>query len=116
MRRMIDEKLYGLKQQEAWITPTLVNGYVQSATNPLVYRKNQFGVVEFKGSITEGNTGGLTTLVLPIGYRPSGWETYIVNDSFGAIRVTIAPDGDFTILEKTSGSAVYMSQLTVHTD
>ena len=51
------------KKQEDWITPTLVNG----ATGDVQYRKNEFGVVEFRGSITA--TEGKNLMTLPEGYR-----------------------------------------------
>ena len=51
------------KKQEDWITPTLLNG----ATGTLKYRKNEFGNLEFKGTLSNGF--GTLSLTLPIGYR-----------------------------------------------
>lgn len=51
------------KKQEDWIRPTLLNG----ATGTLKYRKNEFGKLEFKGTLSNGF--GTTSIVLPIGYR-----------------------------------------------
>ena len=45
MRRMIDEKLYGLKQQEAWIT------YIRVVSYPLDIEKI------LRVVLLEGNTG-----------------------------------------------------------
>ena len=53
------------KAQEAWITPTLLNG----ATGNPQYRKNQFGRVEFKGKVT--CTQGSPFMLLAIGYKPT---------------------------------------------
>ena len=52
------------KKQEDWITPTLLNG----ATGTLQFRKNQFGRVEFRGTLT--GKQGSSSFVLPTGYRP----------------------------------------------
>lgn len=60
------------KTQEAWITPTLLNG----ATGTIQYRKNQFGRVEFKGTLN--GTYGTNALTLPTGYRPLATSRYIV--------------------------------------
>ena len=57
------------KAQEAWITPTLLNGHTFNEANPLRYRKNQFGTVEFKGEI-KSNGNGNAIFNLPAGYRP----------------------------------------------
>ena len=59
------------KVQEAWITPTLLNG-VTHFSNPLRYRKNEFGVVEFKGGVVlpAGFAAYTNMFSMPIGYRP----------------------------------------------
>lgn len=60
------------RKQEEWITPTLMNGTITDTLNPentLQYRKNQFGVVEFKGVFTPVQTG-VSDFALPVGYRP----------------------------------------------
>ena len=54
--------------QEAWVAPTLLNGGVTDATAPVMYRKNQFGAVEFKGRVTSA-TSGSPTFTMPVGYR-----------------------------------------------
>lgn len=61
------------KVQEAWITPTLLNGWVHSATGGTIgirYRKDSFGRVIFKGKALPGAIN-LTMFTLPVGYRPS---------------------------------------------
>ena len=55
--------------QEAWITPTLMNGATTDTNNPLQYRKNHFGVVEFRGVVTMPTVGHLM-MSLPLNYRP----------------------------------------------
>ena len=58
------------KAQEAWITPTLLNG----ATGTLKFMKDQFGFVHFRGLITISATGN--ALTLPVGYRPPENEDF----------------------------------------
>lgn len=55
------------KAQEAWITPTLLNGATFPASvEGLKFRKNQFGNIEFKGEIVTVASG--IQFVLPSGY------------------------------------------------
>ena len=56
---------YATKEQKAWMTPTLLNG----ATGTIKYRKNQWGRVEFKGSLNVTNSEK-AQFVLPSGYFP----------------------------------------------
>ena len=58
--------IFAMKAQEAWITPTLLNG----ATGMVKYRKNNFGAVECYGDITVGTgSGGTAIFDVPSGYR-----------------------------------------------
>ena len=52
------------KVKQAWITPTLLNG----ATGTVQYRKNDFGDVEFRGSLN--GTAGASPFTMPAAYRP----------------------------------------------
>ena len=55
------------KQQEAWITPVLLNGATFPASvEGVKFRKNQFGELEFKGEIATVASGAQFTL--PTGY------------------------------------------------
>lgn len=56
------------KVQEAWITPTLLNGWTEVSGYPVRYRKNQFGKVEFKGRMQDG-AAGTQVFGMPFGYR-----------------------------------------------
>lgn len=58
------------KVQEAWITPTLQNGYTVFNTWAVKYRKDSMGRVFLRGSVQTGATGQ-ACLTLPVGYRPS---------------------------------------------
>ena len=45
------------KVQEAWITPTFLNGWATSAGYPVGYMKDELGLVQFKGMYIGGATG-----------------------------------------------------------
>lgn len=55
------------KEQEAWITPTLLSGATFDSGDPFRYRKNELGLVECKGklNVLDGNA----VLSFPVGYR-----------------------------------------------
>lgn len=57
--------------QEAWITPTLINGFSSYSNNTMQYMKDSIGFVHIEGTLT-GGTPGLPAFTLPIGYRPKG--------------------------------------------
>ena len=61
------------KVQEAWITPTLLNGWTTGDNlmfAPIQYKKDNFGFVHLRGAISNGVSN--TICVLPVGYRPEG--------------------------------------------
>jgi hypothetical protein len=61
------------KEQEAWIAPTLLNGWVNFGGNTqnISYFKDEFGFVHIRGSIKSGTTTNFTKIFdLPVGYRP----------------------------------------------
>lgn len=89
------------KAQEAWITPTLLNG----ATGTFKYRKNTIGQLEIMAYLT--NTPYNQTLFqFPSGYRPST-TSFIgtMSNSDSPIRFSIGTDG-FCSLRGTSTSAI----------
>ena len=63
------------KQQEEWISPTLLNG----ATGTIKYRKNELGNTEISGRLTVVASG--IVLQLPAGYRISDSRIFIVSDN-----------------------------------
>ena len=89
------------KTQEAWITPTLLNGWVQhTAFENVGYMKDDMGFVHLRGGVSSGTIGTLL-LILPSGYRQVGNKlTYHriassngiteveINHSTGALRLT----------------------------
>lgn len=57
------------RQQEEWITPTLLNGWEPLGESYLPqYRKTDFGVVEIRGTVKNGELGR-PIFRLPEGYR-----------------------------------------------
>jgi hypothetical protein len=83
------------KTQEAWITPTLLNGYTNAAGITTQYMKDEMGFVHVKGVVTGGSSGLIFNL--PVGYRPPhtvGFATS-VNGVFG--RFIIEANGSITI-------------------
>ena len=88
------------KQQEAWITPTLLNGWTDfNPTNfpSASYYKSEFGEVSLQGLIT-GGANSTIAMQLPNGYRPSktlhlqamqtnGVSTYITVFSNGNVSI-----------------------------
>ena len=77
--------------QEAWTTPTLLNG----ATGTIQYRKNNFGKLEFKGTATISSPSAALTLAS--GYRPSEEINIPISASDGTINnMKIATSGNVT--------------------
>lgn len=96
MRRMIDEKLYAEKEQEAWITPTLLNGWINS-NGTTKYMKDTIGGIAIELTATGGTNE--TVFILPTKYRPSqniwfiGYEGRAYINSDGIVRLVGTPTG-----------------------
>lgn len=82
------------KEHEAWITPTLLNGWVERY--PVGYRKNSIGQLEIKGRV-RGGTLGLAVFNLPLGYRPEFIRTFLTMSNWGQAAGYLNTDGDFII-------------------
>lgn len=91
--------ILALRPQEAWITPTMLNGWVNSGSPnaTLQYMKDTLGFVHIKGAIRNG-TGG-TVMVLPVGYRPSENRRYM-----GVVN-----DNEWVFVEVTTVGALYVN-------
>ena len=64
---------FARKQQEAWISPTLLNGWknFDSGAMETSFFKDEFGIVHVVGNLKGGiTTSGTVIFVLPQGYRP----------------------------------------------
>ena len=77
------------KKQEAWITPTLLNGwYAIRPDEPPQYMKDEFGFVHFRGTISKGASAtSNVAFILPSEYRPN------VPTSFSISEVAVSPKG-----------------------
>lgn len=85
------------KAQEAWITPTLLNGWSSFAGAPVQFMKDQFGFVHLKGVLTTG-TKAQRSFTLPVGYRPGKVVLFISNSGYDDYTTGyIATDGGFTV-------------------
>jgi len=58
------------KTQEAWITPTLINGWVADGGYLVGFYKDNFGNVRVRGRVKSGTLGS-SAFILPEGYRPT---------------------------------------------
>ncbi|MDY8022849.1 hypothetical protein [Paenibacillus polymyxa] len=84
------------KDNPAWITPTLLNGWATS--RPVGIMKDSTGFVHIRGLIVNGLTnGGLALFTLPQGYRPISIQSPV---SYGygpngpvLVQYDIFPDG-----------------------
>ena len=106
---VLELKLYAKKEQEAWISPTLLNGVTNYASgmSPVRYYKNQFNTVCLDG-ISSSVAVGTTIFILPAGYRPSKrlYIPAVVGNVFGWLE--IGTDGSVK-LGIGSASTVYIS-------
>lgn len=87
------------KAQEAWIAPTMLNGHTSVAGNPIVYRKDSFGWVEFKGRIVATGTAAVCTL--PVGYRPTfaNESCHGTRYGFGTLKIfEVATTGNLSFI------------------
>ncbi|WP_434351029.1 hypothetical protein [Trichococcus flocculiformis] len=71
------------KAQEAWITPTLLNGWVHG-TNPIKYRKDSVGNVHIEGSVKNGGGTFTQIFMLPVGYRPLDTKYFPILSSYSS--------------------------------
>jgi len=64
------------KAQEAWITPTLLNGWVQVPGKlPVGYMKDEFGFVHLRGQVKGASSGVI--FILPLGYGTAGQADFV---------------------------------------
>ena len=80
--------------QEAWITPTLLNGFTHGSI-PLQYRKIDVGLVHLRGQYTGGSTFA-SIFNLPAGYRPISSIREVIPSSYGTGYMNIEVDGTVT--------------------
>lgn len=97
--QLLEEKAN--KAQEAWITPTLLNGALPVAGHPIGYFKDNFGIVRGKGRIQVVNAN-VDQLQFPTGYKPALNETRmyplcVINNATVFTRCDIISTGGLRI-------------------
>lgn len=95
---------------EAWITPTLGNGWTQFNAYTLVgYMKDALGFVHLRGAIKDG-TLSTTVFTLPGGYRPASSIGFATNSATTS-SITISGAG---ALSPSAGSTtcIYLDGIT----
>ena len=103
LRRLDNNKAN--KAQEAWITPTLLNGWVVANNNPVGYMKDEMGFVHLKGDI-KGGAEVATVIQFPVGYRPKGGApSYIITRYSTTIARFIVFENGTTWVRIAGGSA-----------
>ena len=92
------------KQQEDWITPTLLNGF----SGDLRYRKTQFNELQIDNNALNGGGIGKVIFVLPIEYRPVLSKVFMVGTSFSTsfAKITVLPNGNVTLTANGGGTPV----------
>lgn len=93
--------------QEAWITPTLLNG----ATGTIKYMKDQMGFVHFKGTVVIADVSK-NFMTMPVGYRmtENGYFATSRSDNTSSIqKITLLSQG--TIWGSVNGT-IYMDGIT----
>ncbi len=101
------------KTQEAWIEPTLLNGWVNATSYVASYMKDDLGGVNLRGQIKDGTiTDGTNLFTLPVGYRPLYSTQIPIMFANGSGKVmtslVIGTTGACQIYGVTSNVAIYL--------
>lgn len=78
--------VFAMKEQEAWITPTLLNGWASEASHPVKYMKDEMGFVHVKG-IVNGTTSNTIVFNFMPGCRPTGYPNFLKTNGAGELIV-----------------------------
>lgn len=91
------------KQQEAWIYPTLLNGWeANSSTQKPKYYRDEFGIVYVEGCVKSGENAS-DLFLLPNGYRPLSTCRFATSNSDTTVgRVDIRSTGAVNLHRGTS--------------
>lgn len=98
-----ENALKRIKGSDSWVTPTLLNGWVNSdlGGTPAQYRKDANGMVHIKGWVKDGlTTLGTSIFNLPVGYRPL--------DSIGFVQLCGASYNQQASIGVNSAGKVYV--------
>ena len=92
------------KTQEAWITPTLLNGWANGSGMVTRYKKDSLGVVWVEAVVTGGSATFIPVFFLPTGYKPQQ-QVFVQGQSAHAYaNGYVSTSGDFTITVATTTS------------
>lgn len=92
----------------SYITPTLLNSWVQQASYTTVgYRKDKNGYVHIKGAVT-GGSGQTIIFTLPAEYRPTdGTKIFACASSSGACVINVGTNGNVVALSATGNNPCF---------
>jgi hypothetical protein len=85
-----------LRPAEAWIAPTLLNGWVNFGNIDAGYYRDATGTVRLHGWVKNGAVAA-AMFTLPTGYRPSGLVNVPCNASNGLGFLQIEPNGNVSL-------------------
>jgi hypothetical protein len=91
--------------QEAWQTPTLLNGWVNygSVYAPAGFYKDPLGIVHLRGGVKSG-TIGLNVFTLPVGYRPAFDLVFVTSSNALQGQAVVKANGDIALMIGSSVS------------
>ena len=85
------------KVQEAWITPTLLNGAVQHATRPFQYRRTTYNSLQFRGEVSNCPINNVYITILADGYRPASNAYAVGNRGNTFAVVSVLTNGSISM-------------------
>ena len=88
--------------QEAWIPATINSPWINDTNIPFQYYKDNFGIVRFRGKLSNGTNGGLV-YTLPLSYRPEKEVVTVIMAASGFAFLEIKTNGQ--VLFYGNGSA-----------
>lgn len=96
----INKKMDGWGANSYWISPTLINGWINFGGNEETagYYKDEFGIVHLKGFIKSGTINS-TIFILPTGYKPikNRYFAVVSNNAFGTVQVNFSGNVTCTV-------------------
>ena len=98
------------KQQEEWMTPTLLNGW--TTPTKIEYYKDNFGVVRISGRVSDGGNATGVIFQLPVGYRPIITRQFPVMASDKFAGFMIEPNGNGRWISGSSKVNVNLDVIT----
>lgn len=96
----------------SWVYPSLSGSWI-TTNSPVQYRRDASGFVHLQGCAESGSTGTII-FTLPIGYRPSTQQSFIVNTANTPGVVTVFTNGN-VVLMSGAGAGVYLSSIAFST-